>query len=103
MMTSHGLSGLFLSHLFHQVLVLTVEPGFGGQAFMPDAVQKCRVLRAAAPDLLIEVDGGINSKTAAVAAEAGADVLVAGSAIFGAPDPQQAMVDIRNAAAAAAN
>lgn len=86
-----------------QVLVLTVEPGFGGQSFKADAVQKCRVLRAAFPDLLIEVDGGINAATAAVAAEAGANVLVAGSAIFGAPNPQQAMVDIRQAAAALNN
>ena len=70
---------------------------------MVDAVQKCRVLRAAAPDLLVEVDGGINAQTAAVAVEAGANVLVAGSAIFGAPDPQQAMADIRNAATAVAN
>jgi ribulose-phosphate 3-epimerase len=85
------------------VLVLTVEPGFGGQKFMVDAVQKCCVLRGAFPDLLIQVDGGINAQTAAVAVEAGANVLVAGSAIFGAPDPQQAMKDIRNAAAAISN
>jgi len=85
-----------------QVLVLTVEPGFGGQKFMADAVQKCRVLRQAYPDLLIQVDGGINAQTAAVAAEAGANVLVAGSAIFGAADPVQAMTNIRKAAAAAA-
>lgn len=70
---------------------------------MTDAVQKCRVLRGAYPDLLIQVDGGINAQTAAVAVEAGANVLVAGSAIFGAPDPQQAMQDIRNAAAAINN
>ena len=66
---------------------------------MADAVRKCSVLRAAQPDLLIEVDGGINATTAAVAAEAGANVLVAGSAIFGASDPAQAMADIRQAAA----
>lgn len=69
---------------------------------MPDVVEKCRVLRSAYPDLLIEVDGGINASTAAVAAAAGANVLVAGSAIFGASDPQQAMQDIRQAAEAAA-
>jgi ribulose-phosphate 3-epimerase len=69
---------------------------------MADAVKKCSVLRAAYPELLIEVDGGINSQTAAVAAEAGANVLVAGSAIFGAADPPQAIADIRAAAAAVA-
>lgn len=83
--------------------MLTVEPGFGGQAFKSDAVQKCRLLRGAYPDLLIQVDGGINAQTAAVAVEAGANVLVAGSAIFGAADPQQAMTGIRNAAAAVSN
>lgn len=80
-----------------QVLVLTVHPGFGGQKFMPDAVAKCSVLREAAPQLLIEVDGGINTETAAVAAAAGANVLVAGSAIFGATDPEQVMRDMRAA------
>lgn len=81
-----------------QVLVLTVQPGFGGQKFMEDAVKKCSVLRAAYPSLLIEVDGGITPETAVRAVAAGANVLVAGSAIFGAADPGQAMKDIRNAA-----
>jgi ribulose-phosphate 3-epimerase len=84
------------------VLVLTVEPGFGGQSFMPDAAHKCRVLRDAHPELLIEVDGGINTQTAAVAAAAGANVFVAGSAIFGAADPARVMADMRKAAAGAA-
>jgi ribulose-phosphate 3-epimerase len=53
--------------------------------------------------LLLQVDGGINAETAAVAVEAGANVLVAGSAIFCTPDPQQAMQDIRHAAAAISN
>lgn len=82
-----------------QVLVLTVQPGFGGQKFMSDAVQKCRVLRAVYPSLLIEVDGGITPETAVTAVAAGANVLVAGSAIFGADDPGQVMRDMRQAAA----
>lgn len=82
-----------------QVLVLTVQPGFGGQKFMTDAVQKCSVLRAAFPSLLIEVDGGINTETARTAVAAGANVLVAGSAIFGDPDPGQVMKDMRQTAA----
>eukprot|EP00775_Hariotina_reticulata_P013693 gene13693-13815_t len=86
--------------LLDLVLVLTVQPGFGGQKFMADAVQKCRVLRAAYPDLLIEVDGGINKETIATAAAAGANVFVAGSAIFGTPDPQQVMKDMRHTAQA---
>eukprot|EP00878_Enallax_costatus_P027676 GHUV01029819.1.p1 GENE.GHUV01029819.1~~GHUV01029819.1.p1 ORF type:complete len:194 (+),score=63.65 GHUV01029819.1:569-1150(+) len=86
--------------LLDMVLVLTVQPGFGGQKFMADAVKKCSVLRAAYPSLLIEVDGGINAETAKTAVEAGANVLVAGSAIFGAPDPAQVMKDMRQAAAA---
>jgi ribulose-phosphate 3-epimerase len=69
---------------------------------MADAVQKCRVLRAAFPGLLIEVDGGINQETVATAASAGANVFVAGSAIFGTPDPQQVMRDMRQTAQAQA-
>ncbi|KAF8072928.1 SKD1 [Scenedesmus sp. PABB004] len=85
--------------LLDMVLVLTVEPGFGGQAFKPEAAAKCRELRNGFVDLLIEVDGGITPTTAVTAAEAGANVFVAGSAIFGAADPAQAMRDMRAAAA----
>ncbi|MBZ0267097.1 ribulose-phosphate 3-epimerase, partial [bacterium] len=72
------------------VLVMTVEPGFGGQSYMADQEAKltrARDLRAAAGhDYVIEVDGGIGSGTAAAAVAAGAEILVAGSALFGAPD-----------------
>ena len=72
------------------ILVMTVEPGFGGQKFMADMLPKLSKLRDCAEGLgipcLLEVDGGINPMTAALAAAAGADVLVAGSDIFGAPD-----------------
>ena len=72
------------------VLIMTVEPGFGGQSFMPDMLEKVRLLRAEINrrglDIDIQVDGGINSETAKLAAEAGANVLVAGSAVFKATD-----------------
>lgn len=78
------------------VLVMSVEPGFGGQAFMPEAVDKVRFLRTEAEkrglhQLMIQVDGGINPETAALCAQAGADVLVAGSAVFRAADPAAAL------------
>lgn len=82
--------------------MLTVQPGFGGQMFMAEAVQKCAVLRQQFPQLLIEVDGGITAETAVAAAEAGANVFVAGSAIFGAAEPAQVMQQMRQAYAAAA-
>lgn len=68
-------------------LVMTVEPGFGGQKFMPEMMPKVEALRKRYPDLNIEVDGGLGEKTIDTAAEAGANVIVAGSAVFGAKDP----------------
>ena len=65
------------------VNVMTVEPGFGGQAFIPTSPDKIRRLRDVAPDVEIEVDGGIDVKTAPLVAAAGATVLVAGSAVYG--------------------
>ena len=76
------------------VLVMTVEPGFGGQAFVPAMLEKIRAVRAwFSGDL--EVDGGINATTAAQVREAGANVLVAGTAIFRATDYQQAIAGLR--------
>ena len=73
------------------VLVMSVEPGFGGQAFMPEAVQRLAALDAERRRrncrTLLEVDGGINAQTGPLCAQAGADWLVAGSALFRAPDP----------------
>ena len=73
------------------ILVMTVEPGFGGQSFMEDMMPKLKQIRsyinAQNPDCELEVDGGINEKTAPVCRENGANVLVAGSAYFKAPDP----------------
>ncbi|WP_062464615.1 ribulose-phosphate 3-epimerase [Demequina soli] len=72
------------------VLVMTVEPGFGGQAFMADMMPKLTTLRAAADaagrDIWLQADGGVARDTIATVVEAGGDVLVAGSAIYGAPD-----------------
>ena len=83
------------------VLVMSVEPGFGGQAFIPASLEKIAQLRALADELgtetIIEVDGGIDAATAPLCAAAGANVLVAGSAVFGAKDPAAAMSAIRAA------
>jgi ribulose-phosphate 3-epimerase len=65
------------------VNVMTVEPGFGGQKFIPHSPEKIRRVRAMSPDVEIEVDGGIDAKTAPLVVKAGASVLVAGSAVFG--------------------
>jgi ribulose-phosphate 3-epimerase len=85
------------------VLIMTVEPGFGGQSFMPDMLEKVSKIRAEAErlgqELDIQVDGGISLKTVETAAEAGANVLVAGSAIFGSEDPKQTISLLREKAA----
>jgi len=62
---------------------MTVEPGFGGQKFIKTSPEKVRRVRELAPELDIEVDGGIDAKTAPLVVEAGANLLVAGSAVFG--------------------
>ena len=85
-----------------QVLVMTVNPGFGGQHYIPACTEKVRRLRALAqaraPGLDIQVDGGVNADTAALVAGAGANVLVAGTAIFGAGDYRRAVAGLRAAA-----
>jgi len=84
------------------ILVMTVNPGFGGQAFLPDMLPKIRRLRQMCAgrglDPYIEVDGGQGPETVAAVTAAGADAIVAGSAIFGAADYAQAIEDIRRAA-----
>jgi ribulose-phosphate 3-epimerase len=84
------------------ILVMTVEPGFGGQSFMPECLDKVRVLRRQAIkmgiDLNIEVDGGINAENAIHCTEAGANVLVAGSALFKTKRPRSVMAAMREAA-----
>jgi len=85
---------------FDQVLVMTVEPGFGGQSFRQDLMAKVREVRAAigGRDVWLQVDGGIGADTIAIAAEAGADTFVAGSAVFGADDPDAAVQRLRRLA-----
>lgn len=78
-------------HAVDMVLIMSVNPGFGGQKFIPRALDKVRRLRALAPDLLIQVDGGVNAETGAQLVAAGADVLVAGSYVFGAKEPKEAI------------
>ena len=90
---------------FDTLLVMTVEPGFGGQSFMPEVLPKVREARrlvdAGHLQLFLEVDGGINADTIEQAAEAGADVFVAGSAVYGADDPAAAIAALRAQAARA--
>lgn len=85
---------------FDQVLVMTVEPGFGGQSFRPELLDKVREVRDAIDgrDVWLQVDGGIGEDTIADAAAAGADTFVAGSAVFGADDPDAAVRRLRTLA-----
>ncbi|WP_422660496.1 ribulose-phosphate 3-epimerase [Paenibacillus sp. EC2-1] len=82
------------------VLVMTVNPGFGGQAFIERTVQKIEQIRkwiasGPNPNIYLEVDGGITAETAPLVVKAGADVLVAGSAVYGKPDRAAAITEIR--------
>lgn len=79
------------------VLVMTVHPGFGGQKFMVSELPKVKALRERYPELNIEVDGGLSESTVDEAAEAGANVIVAGSAVFGAANPAQVIQKLRAA------
>ncbi len=84
----------------YMVLLMSVNPGFGGQKFIGHTVQKVRELRSlidsTGSKALIAVDGGVNMETGKILVEAGADVLVAGNAIFAAPDPMRAIHDLKN-------
>lgn len=77
------------------VLIMSVNPGFGGQSFIPRAVEKVRTLKAMIQarglNTLIEVDGGVNFDNVKILAEAGADIVVAGSTVFSAPNPTEAI------------
>jgi ribulose-phosphate 3-epimerase len=96
----------YVLHLCDIILVMTVNPGFGGQAFLPEMLPKIRRIRAMCRerdiDPVIEVDGGENVATAGMAAGVGATAIVAGTAIFGTTDYKAAIAAIRGSAAAAA-
>lgn len=77
------------------VLIMSVNPGFGGQKFIDNALEKIRWLKAKRTDLLVQVDGGVNQETARACREAGADILVAGSYIFKAEDRRKAIASLR--------
>ena len=83
------------------ILVMSVEPGFGGQKFMPSSIVKCEYLsrkkeELGLSELIIEVDGGISASNSRLLFDAGAEALVAGSSVFGAESPEQAIVDMLN-------
>ena len=90
---------------FDQILVMTVEPGFGGQGFMPETMPKLRALaeeaRRRGSQVWLQVDGGISDRTIEIAASAGADTFVAGSAVYGADDVEAAVTRLRDLARAA--
>jgi ribulose-phosphate 3-epimerase len=96
----------YVLHLCDIVLVMTVNPGFGGQRFLPEMLPKIRRLRAMCSERdlhpVIEVDGGETAETAAQAVAAGATAIVAGTAIFGAQNYKEAIANIRASALAAA-
>ena len=79
------------------VLIMSVNPGFGGQKFIDQAIEKIRELRKMAPNIDIQVDGGIQEETARLCKQAGANILVAGTSIFKAKDRKVAIESLRNA------
>lgn len=85
--------------LCDMVLVMSVFPGFGGQKFIADVLEKCKEIRGILdegnPSCLLEIDGGINSETAKLAAASGCDVLVAGSSVFGKADRAEAIESLK--------
>ncbi len=98
----------YLEHVMDKIdliLIMSVNPGFGGQSFIPHALQKIAAVRAlidaSGRDIMLEVDGGIKIDNIAAAAKAGADTFVAGSAIFGKPDYKAVIDDMRRELAGA--
>lgn len=97
-----GIVELVEEGLVDMVLVMSVEPGFGGQKFMEKVMEKVGWLRRRFGELDIEVDGGLNTETVEIAAKAGANVVVAGSAVFGAEDPGKVIEVLRKVVDSAA-
>jgi ribulose-phosphate 3-epimerase len=93
---------LEFADLVDMFLIMTVEPGFGGQKFMSEMMEKVRLTRKAIGNrpIWLQVDGGISLETIAIAREAGADTFVAGSAVFNSPEPAQMVQILRHRAAA---
>lgn len=81
------------------VLIMTVEPGFGGQKFMASELPKIEALRKRYPDLNIEVDGGVGPSNIDQAADAGANIIVSGTAVYSANDPAEVIKQLREAVA----
>lgn len=79
------------------LLVMTVRPGYGGQKFMPECLEKVTELRQRFPEKNIQVDGGVGAGNACQCAKAGSNVLVAGTAIFGSQDPKKTISEMRAA------
>ncbi len=91
------LSGV--KHKIQRVLIMTVHPGFGGQKLLPDQLEKIQLIRKMIqPEVLIEVDGGVNEETASAVTLSGADILIAGNAIFAQSDKHAALRSIRKQA-----
>jgi ribulose-phosphate 3-epimerase len=99
---THPSSIEYVLSMVDLVLLMTVNPGFGGQSLIPEVLPKIKAVKGMLEErglkAEIQVDGGINNSTAAAVTKAGADVLVAGSAIFGRKDPAAAVRELRKAA-----
>lgn len=83
------------------VLVMTVEPGFGGQKYQAAMMEKVRAIKGRAPGMQVEIDGGVNLETIQPSAQAGVDVCVAGTSVFAAPDRKQRIAELKRSANAA--
>lgn len=82
-------------HLFDLILIMTVEPGFGGQKFKPECADKIKAVKEISPDVIVEVDGGINNITANYCKDLGVNALVAGNYIFLSSDMKEAIASLR--------
>ncbi len=84
--------------LFQHILIMSVEPGFGGQKFRPETLDKVKIIKKRFPGLTVAIDGGIDRSNAPAAVRAGVDILIAGSAVFRETDPSAAFRELTEAA-----